>query len=76
MKSQKERNHSTDLEVDGRIQNGLKEIGQKGVGWIQQAQDWEPVVESCEHGDEISGTTKDEETADKLNDCQLLHEVS
>jgi hypothetical protein len=48
------------------IKMDLKEIGWDVVCWIQQAWDRGPGTESCEHGDDPSGTAKCQEFFEKL----------
>jgi hypothetical protein len=40
------------------IKIDLREIGRVAIDWIDLAQDSDPVVGSCEHGNESSGSIK------------------
>jgi hypothetical protein len=49
--------------AEDNIKMDVKETGNERVGWIQLAQD-RPVMVSCEHGNESSGSTKGGEFLD------------
>jgi hypothetical protein len=53
------------------IRMDLREIGWRGMDWIDLAQ---AVEGCCEHGNEPSGSVKCWEILEQMNNCQLLND--
>jgi hypothetical protein len=68
----KGRDHSEDLGVDGRVILELilgKRSGRCGMDAYGSG--YEPVADSCEHGNEPSGSIKDEVPLEQLSDSPV-----
>jgi hypothetical protein len=58
------------------IKIDLGEIGWDGMDWIDLAQDRDQWRDSCEHGDEPSGSLKCREVLEWLHNWRLLRKGS
>jgi hypothetical protein len=60
---------------EDNIKTDFREIGYRGVVWIYLAQE-RPVMDSCEHGNELSGSIKCWGFIGWLSNCWLLKKYS